>query len=111
MTDRLKTYAEFWPYYLAEHRRPATRLCHYLGTVSGSLLLVVAAVAGDALWCAAAIIAGYGPAWLSHALIEHNRPATFRYPVWSLASDLRMTALMTVGRLGQELERYDIANG
>ena len=108
MTDRLQSYTDFWPYYLGEHRRPATRLCHYGGTLSGVAFLAVAFLTGEYLWGGAALLAGYGPAWLSHAFIEHNRPATFRYPVWSLVSDLRMAALMTVGRLGRELERHQI---
>jgi hypothetical protein len=108
MTQRLTYYTDFWPYYLGQHRRPGTRICHYAGTMGGLSCLAFALVFAEPLWGAAALIAGYGPAWLSHAVIERNRPATFRYPVWSLASDLRMAALMTLGRLEPELRRYNI---
>jgi len=108
MTDRFTTYAEFWPHYLGEHRRPATRICHFAGTISGLVLLVIGLLTADPRWVAAALVAGYGPAWLSHAAIEHNKPATFRYPIWSLISDLRMAILMTMGRLNREIERYKI---
>lgn len=36
------------------------------------------------------VIQGYGLAWISHFWIEENKPATFKYPVYSFISDFVM---------------------
>ena len=86
---RLKTYAEFWPFYLGEHSQAGTRALHFLGTLLGLGLLAAALVLWDWRLLASALVTGYGFAWLGHAFIERNRPATFRYPLWSFLSDHR----------------------
>jgi hypothetical protein len=102
---RYRSFRDFWPHYLREHSRPSTRRLHYAGT--GLVLLIAAAAAATGDWrlLLALPVAGYGFAWFAHAAVERNRPATFTYPLWSLAADFKMWALWLTGRLGPELRR------
>jgi hypothetical protein len=102
---RIAAYAEFWPYYLGEHALAATRAWHLAGTALGLCLLGSAAILAEWRLLPAALVAGYAPAWIAHAVIERNRPATFGYPLWSLVSDLRMLALWLAGGLAAEIAR------
>jgi hypothetical protein len=110
MADRsITSFADFWPYYLREHAKPETRALHYVGT-SLLIVLIAAAVATSRWWLLALLpVAGYGFAWAAHFLVEKNRPATFTYPLWSLAGDLKMWAYWLTGRLGPELERAGVS--
>jgi hypothetical protein len=108
MTERIPTYAEFWPYYLREHALSKTRWMHFLGTSLSVITAGTAILTGRASLLPAALVAGYGFAWVSHFFVEQNRPATFTYPLWSLFSDFRMAGLMLVGRLDRHLARAGV---
>lgn len=109
MAERsITSFRDFWPYYLREHARPATRALHYAGTTLVVGIALYALVTGCWLLLAALPVAGYGFAWVAHFMVEKNRPATFTYPLWSLAGDFRMWWMWLTGRLGPELERAGV---
>ncbi len=104
-----ESFSDFWPFYLREHARPATRALHYAGTTLTMALIVYVAMTGHYLWLIALPVVGYGFAWGAHFGVEKNRPATFTYPLWSLAADYRMWGLWLTGRLAAELDRAGVA--
>jgi hypothetical protein len=101
----MRTFAEFWPFYVREHSRVGTRALHALGTLTGTALLVAFAATGRWLWLPLALVPGYAAAWVGHFFVEHNRPATFKHPLWSFIGDYKMVALMLAGRMGAEVAR------
>ncbi len=98
MADRFKTFQEFYPFYLAEHRHPVCRRLHFVGSTLVIAAIVAAILTGNVWWLAAAPLAGYGFAWVGHFFFEKNRPATFTYPLYSLLGDWVMFRDLLTGR-------------
>lgn len=105
------TFGTFWPFYLREHSRPQTRALHYFGTTVLIAIGIYALATQQWLLLLAMPLAGYFFAWLAHFTIEKNRPATFTYPLWSLAADFKMWWLWLTGRIGPELTRAGVNTG
>ena len=99
-----KSLKEFYPYYLTEHSMPKNRLTHFIGTSLLFVIIAVAIVLGtySLLWFLP--VAGYGFAWFGHFFIEKNRPATFKYPFYSLASDFIMYWHILTGQINEQLK-------
>lgn len=109
MTERYASFGEFWPYYLREHSNVRTRALHYVGTSLVVALFFGLLATGRWELAVAMPVAGYFFAWVGHFAIEHNRPATFKYPLWSLVADFRMWGLAITGKLGPHLRRAGVA--
>jgi hypothetical protein len=104
MTARLRSFEEFWPFYVSQHLDPVNRRLHFVGTALVLACLAGGLVATPVLF-AAMPVAGYGLAWIGHFAFEKNRPATFTYPLWSLRGDFRMFRLVLLDRMDDELQR------
>jgi len=100
----IEDFGDFWPFYVGQHSRRGTRALHFVGTTLALVLLLGAVVFARPDLLAWALVSGYAFAWVGHFFVEKNRPATFRYPLWSLRGDFRMYALMWRGRMSAEIE-------
>ena len=98
MTERIKTYNEFYKFYLTEHSKIGTRILHFIGTLLVFFVIGYVIYSGKERFLWYVPLFGYGFAWFSHAVIESNQPSTFRYPLWSLISDFKMFFELLVGR-------------
>jgi hypothetical protein len=105
MTTNPQNYTEFWDFYASEHSLPLTRLFHFIGTTLGIALLIFFVARGQWYFFPVFFIVAYAFAWYSHFFIEKNKPASFRYPFWSLISDFKMIWYMVTGRMAAEVAR------
>ncbi|MGZ5032821.1 MAG: Mpo1-like protein [Usitatibacter sp.] len=102
MSGRFKSFREFYPFYLSEHRNATCRKLHFAGSTL-VLGLVALALGTQALWLLwLAPVAGYGFAWVGHFAFEKNRPATFKYPGYSLLGDWVMYWQLLTGKISFE---------
>ncbi len=106
MADRIASFREFWPFYCREHSNPATRAIHFVGSLAGPTVAALLILrTGNPWFFFVYPLIAYGAAWGSHFLIEHNKPATFQYPLWSLIADYKMVGMMLAGRMSDEVRR------
>ncbi|QIL91785.1 DUF962 domain-containing protein [Microbulbifer harenosus] len=96
---KFRSFRDFYPYYLQEHSNLTCRRLHFAGTSLVIVLLLTALSTGLWWYLAALPIAGYGFAWVGHFFFEHNRPATFKHPLYSLWGDFMMYKDMLLGKI------------
>lgn len=104
--QRYKNMQEFWPFYVREHTRPVTRWLHFIGTSTIFAWALAAIIRRNPKLLIMAIVSPYAYAWAGHFFVEHNRPATFKYPVKSLLADFIMYGKMWQGKMAQEVALY-----
>jgi hypothetical protein len=96
---KYSSFTDFYPFYLAEHSNRTCRRLHFVGTSLG-LVFFASALATQNWWfLLAGLVCGYAFAWVGHFFFEHNRPATFTYPLYSFLGDWVMWKDMLSGRI------------
>ena len=85
-----QSFKAFYPYYLKEHANKTNRVLHFVGTLLLIFFLILGIIMGKWWFFALIPLTGYGFAWFGHFFIEKNKPATFTYPLYSLAADFVM---------------------
>jgi len=95
----MKTFADFYPFYLSEHANRTNRRLHFIGTTIGLLCLLYAFSTLNFWWLLVGIVQGYAWAWAGHFFIEHNKPATFKHPLYSFLGDWVMWKEILTGKI------------
>jgi hypothetical protein len=95
---RFESFTEFYPFYLREHSNRTCRALHYTGSSLALFIWIYSVWSGHYLLMLAGFVAGYGFAWVGHFFFEHNRPATFQYPLYSFIGDWAMLKDFLLGR-------------
>ena len=98
-TARFTSFAEFYPYYLQEPSNDVCRRLHYVGSLLVLSILGYALFTQQWLWLLALPFAGYGFAWVGHFVFEKNKPATFKYPLYSFMGEWVMLKDAFTGRI------------
>ncbi|VEE60725.1 Predicted membrane protein [Shewanella putrefaciens] len=99
MNEPYRSFTEFYPFYLSQHQDLTCRRLHFIGSFLVLLLFVAALVFANGWLLLFIPLVGYGFAWVGHFVFEHNRPATFQYPLYSLMGDWVMFAQILTGKL------------
>jgi hypothetical protein len=97
--ERFSSFRAFYPFYLDEHRNRTCRRLHFVGSSLALVCLALLLATGSAWWLLAGLLCGYGCAWIGHFFFEKNRPATFKYPLYSFVGDWVMYADIWRGRI------------
>ena len=101
----INTFADFWPFYVRAHSKARTRVLHAIGSILALVCIALAIVISPWFLLGAPLI-GYAFAWYGHFFVEHNKPATFGHPFYSLAADYVMLWKIVTGRMGEEVARH-----
>ena len=103
----IKDYNEFYRFYLTEHRSIASRRLHVAGSSIGLYFFSQAIRQRKVKYFAYGLVSGYACAWVGHFFFEHNKPASFKQPLYSFISDWRMLSDVVRGRLSLIDRKFD----
>ena len=84
---KFTSFKDFYPYYLSEHKLKINKLLHALGSILGLTFLIFTIYLQQYRFIPIAFLIGYFFAWIGHFIFEKNKPATFKYPLYSFMGD------------------------
>lgn len=94
-----QSFKEFYPFYLSQHQNVTCRKLHFIGTLLSALSLLAFIISWHWFFLLLTPICGYGFAWVGHFYFEKNKPATFKYPLYSLMGDFVMFKDIIQGKI------------
>lgn len=97
--SKIRTFKEFYPFYLSQHNNKICRALHFIGSFVVIVIFIYSIMRMDfekLIYCP---LVGYFFAWIGHFVFEKNRPATFTYPIFSLMGDWVMFKDILIGKI------------
>ena len=98
-STKFNSFKEFYPFYLSEHSKKETKILHFIGSLIVLIILFYCLVTKDWNKLFYTPLAGYGFAWTAHFFYEKNKPATFKFPLYSFAGDWVMFKDILIGKI------------
>ena len=100
MSDtKFTSFKDFYPYYLSEHKLKINKVLHVIGSLIGLLFLFYILYVEKYKLIPISLLFGYTFAWIGHFFFEKNKPATFKYPVYSFIGDWVMLKDIFSGKI------------
>jgi len=98
--QKFNSFKEFYPFYLQQHQDVTSRRFHFIGLVCALVWLGFVLVTDRNKWLVLlSLVMGYGAGFIGHFFFEKNKPATFRYPLYSFLGDFTMMKDIFIGKI------------
>ena len=96
---KFTSFKNFYPYYLSEHQSKINKILHIIGSLLGLTFLIVILYLQQYKYIPISLLFGYTFAWIGHFVFEKNKPATFKYPLYSFVGDWVMLKDIIIGKI------------
>ena len=96
---KFTSFKDFYPYYLSEHKLKINKILHVLGSMCALMFLIFAIYLKQYKLVPVSLLIGYFFAWIGHFIFEKNKPATFKYPLYSFIGDWVMLKDIFTGKI------------
>jgi hypothetical protein len=96
---KFTSFKKFYPYYLSEHKLRINKILHIIGSLTSITFIIIIIYIEKYKYIPLFILFGYGCAWIGHFIFEKNRPATFKYPIYSFIGDWMMLKDVLIGKI------------
>ena len=100
MSDtKFTSFKDFYPYYLSEHKLKINKILHAIGSLTGLFFLFYVLYIEEYKLIPVSFLFGYSFVWVGHFFFEKNKPATFKYPIYSFIGDWVMLKDIISGKI------------
>ena len=98
-STKFTSFKDFYIYYLSEHKLKINKILHALGSLCALFFFISVIFLKQYKLIPLSFLIGYFFAWIGHFVFEKNKPATFKYPLYSFLGDWVMLKDIIIGKI------------